>query len=387
MKLKNHRVTSVNIMFLAFNSHFSMKIAFRVDASLQMGTGHVMRCLTLAKALKMRGSEVLFISRPHQGHLIERIEQQGFQCVILSEAKKEFFPTDRGLPHATWLGVEQEQDAEECLPILQAFQPDWLIVDHYALDYCWERLCRRSVKNILVVDDLADRQHDCDILLDQDFYEDMGTRYIGKVPTFCKLLLGPRYILLREEFRNARKTINRDRRYVKRLLVTFGGVDVNNLTGTVLNVLSDMDKSILPQVDIVIGTQHPVREKIVSDCSKLGFSCYVQTDEIAELMSKADLAIGSSGFTSYEFIAMQLPSILIPISAIQLEVAKALERKGVAYVLTGKIENIGKEIAIALSKLMGDSAERFTMSRSCLGFMDCDGINRVVNGIIKYEDK
>ena len=75
------------------------------------------------------------------------------------------------------------------------------MVDHYALDVRWESAMRTQARHIMVIDDIADRQHDCDVLLDQNFYENMQTRYTGKVPPYCRLLLGPRYALLRDEFR------------------------------------------------------------------------------------------------------------------------------------------------------------------------------------------
>ena len=303
-----------------------MKIAIRVDASSQIGTGHFMRCLTLADALKQRDTQIRFVCRHLPEHLRSMLVEKGHEFVMLDSTKNDM-PLDE-LAHAQWLGVSQLQDAADSIQALSDEAWVWLIVDHYALDKRWESALRGITKKIMVIDDLADRQHDCDMLLDQNFYVDIDTRYIGKVPAHCHSLLGPRYALLREEFRLLHEQVEPRSGPVKRILVFFGGIDADNYTGRVIEALSDMNMLDI-QVDVVIGAQHPCREQIKAVCVQQGFICHIQTNRMAELMASADLAIGAGGSATWERCAMGLPSIILVLADNQRKAAKDLESAGV----------------------------------------------------------
>ena len=360
-----------------------MRIAIRVDASDRIGTGHFMRCLTLADALKQRGAQIRFVSRHLPEHFRSMLAAKWHEFALLDTAQDN--ATLDGLAHAHWLGVSQTQDATDSIYALSDETWDWLIVDHYALDFRWETMLRQTTKRILVVDDLADRRHDCDVLLDQNYFVGMDVRYADKVPAHCQLLLGPRYILLREEFRQLRKHIKIRSGHVERLLVVFGGIDADNYTGCVLEALSNLGLNFL-RVDVVIGAQHTFREQIVSECSRQGVFCHQQTNRMAELMSTADLAIGACGFTSYEFAAMQLPAILISTTDIQATVVKELSAKGVAYALFPQGKDTVKVISATLKKIIESSSRRATMSLACRDFLDTDGVNRVVNKTLEFKE-
>ena len=172
-----------------------MKIAIRVDSSLQIGSGHVMRCLTLADILK-NDAGILFLCRPHEGNLISLIRAKGFLVRVLEN------PTgisDPNLMHSEWLGATQKQDIDQCLNLLKEEYFDWMIVDHYALDIVWQSAMKKCYKKLLVIDDLGDRRHSCDVLLDQNYGSD-HRKYYNLVPKKCLLLLGPEFALLREQF-------------------------------------------------------------------------------------------------------------------------------------------------------------------------------------------
>ncbi len=200
-----------------------MKIAIRVDASFQIGTGHFMRCLTLADTLKQRGAEIRFICRYLPDYLQDSLRKSGYEFKLLTSVSTEVVEGD--LVHSSWLGTCQHIDAQDSVHALSDSKWDWLIVDHYALDAQWESAVRAVSKKILVIDDIADRLHDCDLLLDQNYYANMDSRYKGKVPLYCRLLLGPRYALLRDEFRQLREKVKLRTGPVKRILVFFGGVE------------------------------------------------------------------------------------------------------------------------------------------------------------------
>jgi UDP-2,4-diacetamido-2,4,6-trideoxy-beta-L-altropyranose hydrolase len=284
-----------------------MRIAIRTDASSQIGTGHFMRCLTLADGLTERGAKIRFVSRHLPEHLRSMLAEKGHEFVSVVSTQNDM-PLDE-LAHAHWLGVSQAQDAADSIRVLSGDAFDWLIVDHYALDLRWESMLRQITKKILVIDDIADRQHDCDMLLDQNFYSDMEERYVGKVPTRCQLLLGPRYALLRDEFWQLHEQVKPRNRPVKRILVFFGGVDAHNYTGHAIKALSRIATSGL-QVDVVIGVQHPYREQIKAASAQHGFIFYIQTDKMAELMAAADLAIGAGGSATWERCCLGLPTLV-----------------------------------------------------------------------------
>ena len=170
-----------------------MKVVFRTDASLQMGTGHVMRCLTLADSLTDQGAECQFICREHPGNLISYLRDKGYGVLALPVTTNNE-NLDCDLAHASWLGSRQDEDAEQCVPLLEQIHPDWLIVDHYALDHHWESALRPYYKKLMVIDDLADRQHDSDLLLDQTFGR-AATDYRSLVPKACQLRCGSQYAL------------------------------------------------------------------------------------------------------------------------------------------------------------------------------------------------
>lgn len=305
-----------------------MKIAVRVDASVQIGTGHFMRCLTLADALKQRGAQIRFVSRHLPEHLRGMLVSKGHEFVPLDSMKHDAYLGE--LAHSNWLGVSQAQDAEDSIHALSDEEWDWLVVDHYALDSRWESVLRAIAKQIMVIDDLADRNHDCDVLLDQNIYADMQERYAGKVPGHCRLLLGPRYALLREEFRELRKQSRPRTGQVKRVLVFFGGVDADNYTGRAVDALAGLEIKAL-QVDVVVGIQHPCREQIEAKCASNGYRCHVQTSRMAELMANADLAIGAGGSAMWERCSQGLPALSICVADNQRKQIADAAEKGLIY--------------------------------------------------------
>jgi UDP-2,4-diacetamido-2,4,6-trideoxy-beta-L-altropyranose hydrolase len=350
------------------------KIAFRVDASLSIGTGHLMRCLTLADELKQRGAHSRFISRHMPGHLRDMLVAKGHEFKLLDTIHNAVVAGD--LAHAEWLGVTQGADAKDTIHALSDQSWDWLVVDHYALDAYWESALRNTARQIMVIDDIADRQHDCDILLDQNFYPDMDTRYTGKVPVYCRLLLGPRYALLRGEFRQLHEQIKPRSGPVKRILVFFGGVDADNYTGHAVEALTEIEVSGL-QVDVVIGSQHPCRVQIQEACAQHGFICHVQTDKMAELMAAADLAIGAGGSATWERCCLGLPALSICVAANQLKQIADAAQEGLMYA-----PQVGEDLAVVIKNhtiaLLENEFLRKLISRRAMQAVDGRGVLRII---------
>lgn len=351
-----------------------MNIAFRVDASNQIGTGHFMRCLTLADTLKQRGARSRFVSRCLPEHLRSMLVEEGHELELLDSSSGT--AALGGLSHAHWLGTSQHADAQDTIRVLSDQNWDWLIVDHYALDARWESTLRQAVRNMLVIDDIADREHDCDVLLDQNFYADMDTRYKDKVPASCRLLLGPRYALLRAEFRRLRGEVKPRAGPVRRVLVFFGGIDADNCTGRAVEALVNLGINGL-YVDVVIGPQHPLREQIELACAEHQFHCHVQTTRMAELFAAADLAIGAGGATTWERCCLGLPALTVSLADNQIEIAKGLVLLGAGIYIGQLGVASAAVIRTAILDLIKNESRVEALSSRAFSIADGLGVDRL----------
>ena len=350
-----------------------MRVAFRTDAGGRMGTGHFIRCLTLAEALRDQGAQVRFVSRNLPQHLLAMLDAKGMEFTPLPRETTQG-PSD-GLAHSDWLGTSQVNDARATGDAL-ADQPwDWVVADHYALDQRWEAVIRASGPQLMVIDDLADRQHDCDVLLDANFYSDMATRYPGKVPAHCQLLLGPDYALLRPEFKSLRGQIAQRSGEVTKILVFFGGVDADNYTGLAIEALASL--RLTAQVDVVIGAQHPYRETLQQACHEHGFVCHVQTPRIAALMASADLAIGAGGTAVWERCVLGLPTISFCLAANQRRQITDAAEAGLLYAPEDG-QSIAHTIAQHTRLLMENPALLKLISKTAMQAVDGMGTTRVI---------
>ena len=344
-------------------------VAIRVDSSEQIGSGHLMRCLTLAERLRNDGAVVHFICRELSGNLNHLVREQGFSLHILPRHTDH--PALTG--YAAWLTVPQEVDAEETRTILRQIQPvERLIVDSYALDAVWEQKLRPLVREIFVIDDLANRPHDCDVLLDQNYYREMRHRYDGLVPLACKLLLGPRHALLREEFYAAREKIGVRDGVLRRILVFYGGSDVTRETEKAIRALVELQ---LPSVavDVVVGGSNPRRASIENLCAAYDFLHYhCQVSNMAELMAHADLCLGAGGTTTWERCFLGLPAIVTAVAENQIQICEDCAEAGYICYL-GRWDEVRQEdIAAVVQKCMMPQTLR-EMQRSCrLDVNDCD---------------
>ena len=351
-----------------------MKIAFRVDASDQIGTGHLVRCLTLASALKHHGARTRIISREMPNYLQKMVTEGDHEFAPLNNEKSELALKNQ--EYSNWLGVNQLTDAQHSLQVLSDEIWDWIVVDHYALNSHWESTLRKITKKILVIDDIANRQHDCNVLLDQNFYIDAETRYIGKVPDDCQLLLGPRYALLREEFRQLRKQINRHNLKIKRVLVFFGGIDKDNLTSITMSALENIRIEGL-HVDVVIGSHHPHHDAIKSACAKYQFDCHVQTTHMADLTAAADLAIGAGGSANWERCCLGLPAVIVSVADNQTEIAKSLSMIGAVHYIGFKDIASTAVIQKAILDLINNSNQVASLSEKSYSLVDGLGTDRL----------
>ena len=324
-------------------------VAIRVDSSEQIGSGHLMRCLTLAEQLRKQSAEVHFICRDLVGSMHALVYDHDFRLHLLP--RHEANPALTG--YAAWLTVPQTVDAEETEAILHQLRPvERLVVDSYALDAAWEQKMRPLVREIFVIDDLANRPHDCDVLLDQNFYREMRHRYDGLVPPDCKLMLGPPHALLREEFYAARAHLRERDGRLRRILVFYGGSDATCETEKAIHALLQL---YLPSVDVdvVVGGSNPhcmIIEEICAAHDLFHYHC--QVSNMAELMANADLGLGAGGTTSWERCFLGLPTIVTAIAENQFEVCRDCAEAGLIHYLGKWDEVTAADLMRAVSKYM-----------------------------------
>lgn len=365
-----------------------MRIVFRTDASLKIGTGHVMRCLALADALRERDAQCSFICRSHAGHLLDLIKQRGHQAWALSALQDGASFNYRDTAHADWLGTDWASDADETRQLLTGMyaEPlDWLVVDHYALDQRWECALRPNARRIMVIDDLADRSHDCDLLLDQNLGR-TAQDYVGLLSPNTTTLIGPQYALLRPEFAELR-TQSLTRRaqdpQLKHLLVTMGGVDKDNVTGQVLDALK---ACLLPpdlRITVVMGPHAPWLAQVQTESTQMPWptEVLVGVSNMAQIMSDSDLAIGAAGGTAWERCSLGLPSLVLALATNQLGGASALQDAGAAVVL--KSYTHIAEFLRASQTAQFSNEILMRLSRAAATVTDGQGCARAVNRLVE----
>jgi UDP-2,4-diacetamido-2,4,6-trideoxy-beta-L-altropyranose hydrolase len=232
-------------------------------------------------------------------------------------------------PYRSWLGAPWLKDAEQTVEGLGHGTCDWLVVDHYAIDACWERKVNEEVRRLFIIDDLADRVHDCHLLLDQNWFgKRTEGRYRGLVPESCRCLLGPQFALIGPEYRQLRAILKARDGILRRLLVFLGGSDPGNQTLKVLHALRRAEFQQLA-VDVVLGVNHPAAKEIATFAStQANLAIHRGLDSLAGLMARADLMIGAGGGTSWERMCLGLPAVVIGIAENQYETNSALAEAG-----------------------------------------------------------
>lgn len=317
-----------------------MRFAFRVDASAEIGSGHVMRCLTLADLLRTRGDECRFYCRPQSGDRIAAILAQGYPVI----------PVDLG------------QDLPD--------PHDWLVTDHYRLDAAWE--ARQPAARRLVIDDLADRPHHCDLLLDQNLRADAEARYRPLVPPDCRLLLGPAHVLLRPAFDRAPERC-RDGQ-VRHVLAYFGGNDQDNQAGRALDALQRFPEL---SAEIVLGPDHPHRAAVHAAATP-GQTVLDACPDMAAAMARADLALGVCGIAAWERCALGLPTLVCVTADNQREDALALHRLGAVEHLGESAEVDAERWAEALHRALIDPARIARMGQAAAAVVAGHQANRAL---------
>lgn len=348
-------------------------IAIRVDASYTMGTGHVMRCLTLAKKLREAGKVVCFICQDCTGHMIRWIQDEAFAVRVISHA----------------VCNNQREDARESFNVLKALPAvDWLIVDHYGLDKAWELAVKPLVSSLIVIDDLANRAHACDVLIDANAHQNPDC-YQPWVPSGCLMLTGTAFALIRGEFLTLRPQYPKVRKIDDRnpfnILVSFGGSDPYGTTEMVLDALQLVSSHVsrVVVVSVVLGMRSALPLSTLRQRYP-DFNVIAHTTKMGQLLKKADFVIGAGGTSSWERCCMGLPSCLISIADNQLEVCHQLQAMGVAF-YWGHYNTVSSgEVAQKLEGLLSSPKTLEKMALKAFQLIDGRGSSRIVEQLLKH---
>lgn len=341
-----------------------------------------MRCLTLADGLRERGARCTFICRPHSGHLLTVIAERGHQTVALrsSTSVADALPADTA--HALWLATDWQTDAQETRDALGTEIVDWLVVDHYALDDRWEQALRPHCQKLMVIDDLADRPHNCDVLLDQNLGRS-AQDYDGLLHPKTATFIGPQYALLRPEFAQLRSQslARRAQPQLKHLLITMGGVDKDNATGQVLHALTACHLPTDLRITAVMGPHAPCLAEVEAQAAQMPWptQVLVGVSDMAHLMADSDLCIGAGGGTAWERCCLGLPTLLLVLADNQLPGATALEKTGAVLTVT-----TAQDIPQVLAKFLSGSAMAHYKSliQASAAISDGLGVERIVSTMV-----
>ena len=349
-----------------------MRVLIRADASQRLGVGHIARCVTLADALRELGATVVFAMRALVGHQAARITGRGYHVIILIGDDEPAAVAEQAIDWQTDIAALTSQ---------LAGQPtwDWLIVDHYGLDARWQGAARAFARRIAVIDDLANRAHDADLLVDHNLNAD-AVAYAALLPAQATRLLGPRYALISPRFAAEPVAI---RPRASRVLVSLGGADADGYLFTVLDALESFTDI---EADIVAGSANPAWDRLCERVSgRASWHLHRHVDDMAALMRCADLCIGAGGGSSWERAALGLPTLCLALAENQLANAASLAEIG-AQIFLGRAADVTVErLRSVLSHLIDDRYLRHALGRAAHALVDGRGVQRVAWALLGVE--
>jgi UDP-2,4-diacetamido-2,4,6-trideoxy-beta-L-altropyranose hydrolase len=350
------------------------RIAFRADASTAIGTGHIRRCVALARALAQAGAEVRFLCRSHDIDYKPLLTQR---LVLLSPASLDFKAVADLPRHAAWLGRTVEEDAAEVCLALADWRPEWVIVDHYAIDSSWHKAVREALgSRIAVIDDLADRRLAADVVIDHNWHLDHTEKYAGLLSTGTLVLGGPRYALLGAEYADAPRYVFNET--VRSIGIFMGGADERNVSQTALVAIEAAGFEGPVEIATTSANRHLNNlRKVVAARTKTTLTVDLQS--LATFFAQHDLQIGAGGGAAWERCCIGVPSLLVATAANQRVPMDALRELGAAKAVQNAT---GAALSTAITAIVGDPAGRAEMARKAELLVDGRGAQRVAASVL-----
>lgn len=359
-----------------------MKISFRVDSSHDIGSGHVYRSLTLARALIQRGHQVDFVCKTLPGNIISKIIDEGYHVHIITPQEIPVSSLEWNT-HAWWLCSTLEDDIKKTIGALQQQCPDLVITDHYALEAEWESALRLALGvPVAVLDDLCDRPHESALIVDST-YGRTAKDYSALVNKDCLCLTGSQYAQIRDEFISLRSAALNKRKYVthpKKILVTLGGVDKNNISENILHFLINFSFFDNNNISLIIGGANPHKERLINYCDSQGIRWDFNVTNMAEYMYQHDVAIGALGTTTWERCVLALPTLNLCIAENQDMIAPAVRKSGMPILKHNEITFPALEKNM-VSILNNYNQQALIASHVCDGY----GTNRITQAVEKLQ--
>lgn len=346
--------------------HFSLdKVLFRVDSSIEIGGGHLSRCLEIAKLLNQRKINVFFLCKELEGNLNEWIKYENFKLFIIRE---------------NYISIEEEiKDIEKLLKPFSPFK--YLIIDNYSIDKVWENAIKKIIPKIVVIDDLANRKHNCDILIDQNYISNHENRYKALVPKETIQLLSSKYAIIKDKIKNNKRLSKPNFKKPSKLFICFGAIDSKGYTLATLRALKKISHKF--ELISVFTSNKNISLKDITYQGSLINNCKIYTDHnlLPDLLSSSDIAIGAGGTMSWERALLGIPSLVFGIADNQTKVLESLIKNGIVigessskFPDENKIQN-WLEVIISNPKLLEGLSER---SRKIIDGYGCNRICEVL---------
>lgn len=334
----------------------------RADANSAIGTGHVMRCLALAQAWQDNGGTVTFLMAPCSPSLEQRICSEGMNILSITEQSGS------------------DEDATITAEIAKKIESSWVVVDGYQFGADYQKILKEYNCRILFIDDYGHADHYyADIVLNQNIYADMS--FYKKYEPYTRFLLGTKFVLLRREFLNCAGYHRKIPDIARKVLVTFGGGDPDNITLKIIEALKKIEIDGLEVIAVVGGVSQSYETLKQSVKNNLGFSIRKNVTNMPELMIWADVAISAGGSTCWELAFTGLPDFIITLAKNQELIASELSKQGVSITLGRPGEITDLSLITAISELIYSPDIRYQMSQNGKRIVDGNGTHRIISAL------
>lgn len=362
-----------------------MRIAIRVDASADIGTGHVRRSLSLAKALRDQGVEVRFIVRALGIDSATLIEREGFADTVVLYPPDGAFVADSKVPHAAWAQVSAERDVEDTSSALASFAPDWVILDSYAFDCTWHRGMANALGcRIAVIDDLADRSLAAECVIDHNFHPDHAAKFGSRLEKGTTLLSGPAYAMIDPSYAEAPRHVLNDE--VHSVGVFMGGIDARNDSLAVLEALDEAGWH--GPIEVVSTSHNPAIDELkaaVGTYSNAKLS--LDLPDLAAFFARHDLQVGAGGGAIWERCCIGPPTIALVCAENQTHSIPWAHKAGFLFGIDHSQNPMARRRALveALHELIASLAYRRTLSQKARALVDGHGTARIAAHLIERD--
>jgi UDP-2,4-diacetamido-2,4,6-trideoxy-beta-L-altropyranose hydrolase len=342
-----------------------MNLFFRTDASIAIGTGHAMRCLALAQAWQDVGGRAIFAMAETTPAVTARLQAESCEVSVAAL-------------------VGSRDDSVRAAALAREYKAEWVVLDGYHFGAHYQETLKSAGLKVLFMDDYGHGgRYSADLVVNPNACADEALYRNRELHT--RLLLGPRYSMLRREFNVWRHWRRKVPHIARKVLVTMGGSDPENVTGRVVEALGGNNKGRFEDLEtnVVVGGSNPRFEVLEKYAARKGRGITVQRDtaQIALLMADADVAISAAGSTCWELCLLGLPSLLVDVAANQTELARELDRRGCAIHLGSSGDVPAEKIADQLEKILQAREIRQSLSRTSRALVDGNGAKRVISGL------